>query len=303
MQDDDVVTAIRQDGIDILVDLAGHTSFNRLLVFARKAAPVQVTWLGYPNTTGLKTMDYRLTDAIADPPGEADRLHTEKLVRLEHGFLCYQADDTRLEVAEPPCTRRGHVTFGTFNTIKKISAEVVVSWAAILKCVPGSQLALKGDGLNDASTKAGLLESFKKQGITEDRLRLIDWAGTREEHLKLYSEIDIALDPFPYNGTTTTCEALWMGVPVICLRGDRHAGRVGASIMHHAGFGEFVADSREEYTALASRLAEDPSRRAKLRNTLRDRLRESPLMNVQQFTETLESAYRAMWHRWCGNKR
>jgi predicted O-linked N-acetylglucosamine transferase (SPINDLY family) len=302
MDDEAVAERIRQDGIDILVDLAGHTSDNRLLVFARRPAPVQVTWLGYPNTTGMRAMDYRLTDAVADPPGEADKTHTEKLIRLEHGFLCYQTDEPVPEVAPPPCLQQGHVTFGSFNTTKKVTADVIRVWSQILKAVPGARLLLKSESLQDEAARARLRKAFGERGVAEDRLELHGGFPGRDEHMGLYSTVDVGLDPFPYNGTTTTCEALWMGLPVVCLRGDRHAGRVGASIMHRIGLDELVAGSKDDYAALAQALAADTGRLAELRSGMRARMRASPLMDVRLFAETLESAYRQMWITWCDSK-
>jgi len=302
MQDEEVVTRIRDDGIDILVDLAGHTSKNRMLVFARKPAPVQVSWLGYPNTTGMKAMDYRLTDAVADPPGEADRLHSEKLIRLEHGFLCFQTEESVPGVSPPPCLRQEHVTFGSFNTIKKVTPEVIDAWSRILLSVPNARLVLKSSALEDATTKKNLLQAFADCGIDRDRLDLINAVPHRKKHLALYAKIDIALDPFPYNGTTTTFEALWMGVPVVTLCGDRHAGRVGASILQHLELPALIADNENDYIGLAKELAGDRQRLVTLRNTLRSRMCESVLMDVSLFASTLENAYRNMWITWC-NKR
>ncbi|MDP6673842.1 MAG: tetratricopeptide repeat protein [Gammaproteobacteria bacterium] len=303
MENDEVAARIRQDGIDILIDLAGHTANNRLLVFARKPAPIQVSWLGYPNTTGIKVMDYRLTDAVADPNGDADPLHAEKLVRLEHGFLCYQNDESIPVVSPPPCLKQGHVTFGSFNTIKKVTSEVVRVWSQILTGTPGARLIMKANALEDETTKTRLLQAFGENGITRDRIDLVNATPHRKDHMKVYSKVDISLDPFPYNGTTTTCEALWMGVPVISLRGNRHAGRVGASIHHHIGLTELTVDSEDEYVALAKRLAGDTERLVTLRKALRPQIRESTLMNLPLFTETLEDAYRKMWVTWCNAKR
>ncbi len=302
MQDEEVAAHIRQDGIDILIDLAGHTSQSRLLVFARKPAPIQVNWLGYPNTTGIKAMDYRLTDLVADPQGEADRLHSEKLVRLENGFLCYQADESIPDGSTPPCLQQGHVTFGSFNTIKKVTPDVVRVWSRILQSIPEARLVMKSNALEDETTKTSLLQAFGEHGIDRNRIDLINAVPHRRDHMKMYSRIDISLDPFPYNGTTTTCEALWMGVPVISLRGDRHAGRVGASILQHIELPGLIAESEDEYLELAQKIAVDTRKLATLRKTLRPQMRESALMNLPAFTATLENAYRKMWVTWC-NKR
>ncbi|HJP39387.1 MAG: tetratricopeptide repeat protein [Gammaproteobacteria bacterium] len=302
MQDEEVATRIRHDGIDILIDLAGHTSQNRLQVFARKPAPIQVNWLGYPNTTGMKSMDYRLTDSVADPQGEADRLHAEELFRLDNGFLCYQADESLPEGSAPPFLQQGHITFGSFNTIKKVTPNVIRTWSRILQTIPDSRLIMKSNALEDETTKTSLLQAFGKHDIDRGRIDLINALPHRRDHMKVYSRVDISLDPFPYNGTTTTCEALWMGVPVISLRGDRHAGRVGASILHHAGLSELVTESEDEYVELAQNLALDTGKLATSHKTLRSRMHASTLMNLPLFTATLENAYRKMWVTWCNKK-
>ena len=230
--DDISARRIKADGIDILIDLAGHTNNNRLRLFARKPAPVQVSWLGYPNTTGLPQIDYRITDAIADPYGDADELHTEKLVRLEGGFLCYRNDEYSSPVETSPQPQR-RVTLGSFNTLAKVTAQVLDTWTEILNVVPDSRLVLKARSLGNEEARTACLEQFVDRGVAPERIELFGPLPDAADHLRLYTSLDIALDPFPYNGTTTTCEALWMGVPVITLRGKRHAGRVSASILHH----------------------------------------------------------------------
>jgi protein O-GlcNAc transferase len=288
---------IRGDKIDILVDLAGHTRRGRLLMFARRPAPVQVTYLGYPNTTGLTAMDYRLTDAYADPPGESDQLHTEKLIRLAGGFLCYcpPAD------SPPVGTRQaGTITFGSFNNMAKLTSEAIALWSKILAAVPGSRLLLKNQSLGDPQVAQRLAEAFAREGVEKSRLELRPPAAQTADHLRVYGEVDIALDTFPYNGTTTTCEALWMGVPVITLAGDTHAGRVGASLLHQVGLAELIGKSAEEYAALAVGLAGDAGRLESLRAGMRDRLRQSPLLDARRITAEIESAYQSMWQTWCG---
>jgi len=299
MPDLEVAERIRKDQIDILVDLGGHTGDNRLLIFAHKPSPIQVTWMGYPNTTGMRTIDYRFTDAIADPPGEADNFHSEKLIRLEHGFLCYQPDASAPEVGPPPCLESDYVMFGSFNNLPKVTPEVIKVWAEILRQLPRSRLLLKSKTLANLNIKKRYLRLFAEAGITADRLEMHDWSPDKIKHFELYHRIDIGLDPFPYNGTTTTCEALWMGVPVATLRGDRHAARVGASIMHHAGLEEVVAHSENEYVHLAVGLAQDRQRLIALRDSQRRKMQESQLMDKELFTATLEKAYRRMWREWC----
>jgi len=223
LSDQRLAERIRSDGIDILVDIAGHTAGNRLLVFARKPAPVQVTWVGYPNTTGLKAIDYRLVDAVTDPAGEADVWASEALVRLEDGFLCYRALRDGPEPTPPPCLKTGTVTFGSFNNPAKVSTATFDAWAKLLSRLPQARLILKGISFADADTRASFLARLGDRGVAADRIELATWLPGPAEHLALYHRVDIALDPFPFNGTTTTCEALWMGVPVITLSGDRHA--------------------------------------------------------------------------------
>jgi protein O-GlcNAc transferase len=299
MSDNDAVERIRKDGIDILVDLGGHSGDKRLLVLAGKPAPVQVTWLGYPNTTGVDGVAYRLTDVIADPRGEADGLHSEKLIRLGHGFLCYQPESSAPHPGALPCLERGYVTFGSFNNLAKLNHEVVKAWAEILHRQPRSRLLLKSNHLEDPDTSNRFLGLFAENGIAAERLELHGWLPGKRNHLELYRSVDIGLDPFPYNGTTTTCEALWMGVPVVTMSGDRHAARVGASIMHHVGLEELVASELNEYIAMAVSLAEDRQRLRALRENLRQKMLESQLMNRDLFTATLEEAYRSMWRKWC----
>jgi protein O-GlcNAc transferase len=303
VSDDDLAAAVHQDGIDILVDLSGHTSGNRLAAFARRPAPVQVTWLGYPDTTGLATMDYRLTDAIVDPPGPADSLSSERLVRLPDGFHCYTAPEAAPDITPPPATERGFVTFGSFNNLVKVNGSVLDLWAAILKRVPGSRLVLKHRWLNLADMRARVHDLFERRGVARDRIELTGKLASTADHLAAYGGVDIALDTFPYNGATTTCEALWMGVPVVTLAGDRHAARVGASMLTRVGLSDLVAASPQAYVEAAARLAADRPALARLRADLRNRIANSPLCDGHRFTRQLEAAYRTMWREWCGRGR
>ncbi len=306
MSDADLARRIRDDGIDLLVDLAGHTGLNRIRVFALKPAPVALTWCGYPNTTGLAAIDYRITDPRADPEGEADRLHAERLVRLPTSFLCYRPAETAPEVAPPPVRATGHITFGSFNNLAKVQPETARVWARILEAVPGARLVLKAGLLWDDQALERLmghfLAHFSAAGIPRERIEFLGRTSDAEEHLALYRRIDIALDPFPYNGTATTCEALWMGVPVITLTGDRHAGRVGTSLLTTLGLPDLIAASVDDYVARAASLARDLDRLAGLRATLRDRMRTSYLCDGAHFAREMEAAYRSMWRRWCGSR-
>lgn len=294
-----VARRIREDGIDILVDLAGHTGDNRLLVFARRPAPVQVSWLGYPNTTGMKAMDYRLVDAVTEPPGLADRLSVERVVRLPEGFHCYEPLAEAPDVAELPAARTGRVTFGSFNDMKKMQPQVIRCWAEILSRVPGSRLFLKCVSFADAPTRQIYEQAFAEHGIDSDRLVMIPRVSSLTEHLGLYGEIDLALDSFPYNGTTTTCEALWMGVPVLTIAGDRHASRVGASLLTRVGLEDWIAESPEDYVERAVAWVGRLEELARLRAGLRERMRRSPLCDPERFTRALENAYREMWRAAC----
>jgi protein O-GlcNAc transferase len=298
MPDEAVAECIRRDGIDVLMDVAGHTANNRLPVFARKPAPVQMTWLGYPNTTGLQTIDYRLVDAVTDPEGEADALASEALVRLPGGFLCYDAPNDAPLPGPPPSLTTGVVTFGSFNNPAKMSASTLDAWAKLLTRIPLAHLLLKGKPFTDAAARALYLDRLDERGVAPERIELVGWLPD-EDHLAHYGRVDVALDPFPYNGTTTTCEALWMGVPVVTLRGDRHVGRVGASLLTQIGMSNLIADSVEAYVETAVALAGDPARLSELRHSLRPRMAASPLCDAPAFARKIEHAHRTMWQRWC----
>lgn len=291
---------IRSDRIDILVDLAGHTAGNGLKIFLHKPAPVQVTYLGYPHTTGLSAVDYRLTDLLSDPPGQ-EEFYTEKLVRLSDGFLCYQPPADSPPVSPLPASITGHVTFGSFNNLAKINPKVVALWAELLANIAGSRLLVKNASLDDPPTRERFCRMFEACGIKRERVELLGYITSLAEHLALYERLDIALDTFPYNGTTTTCEAMWMGVPVITLVGPVHAGRVGASLLNNAGLTDWVAETSERYVAIASDKARDLAGLAALRAGLRARLAVSPLCNGKTFASKIEAAYRDMWRVWCAS--
>jgi predicted O-linked N-acetylglucosamine transferase (SPINDLY family) len=297
LNDDTVVELIQEDSIDILVDLAGHTTDNRLLVFARKPAPIQVTWLGYPYTTGLATMDYRLTDSIADPTDSTD-WYSEELFRLPEGFLSFSEIVGVPEPSGPPCMNNGVITFGCFNNNAKITPPVISLWAEILNKVPNSHMFLKNDALRSPSVKEFWKKKFEKHDVSLDRIELLPRVDHYTDHVSLYRKVDIALDVFPYNGTTTTCEAMWMGVPVVTLRGNSHVGRVGASLLTRVGLEELIAERPEEYVEKAVALAGNKERIAVFSHDLRDRMRRSALGDANWFARTLEQAFREMWLRW-----
>jgi predicted O-linked N-acetylglucosamine transferase (SPINDLY family) len=293
MPDAQLAEKIRADRIDVLVDLAGHTAGNRLLTFARRPAPVQISYLGYPNTTGLNTVDYRLTDAVADPPGLADELHTEKLVRLPGTFLTFRPPVETPEVVDPPVLKNGFVTFGSFNALWKVNAPLLQLWARVLRAVPDSRLMMKAEGLEEPDVAHRIANVFRQAGIDVARVRLLGREATYAGHLAAYGTCDVCLDTFPYAGTTTTCEALWMGVPVVSLAGEVHASRVGASLLSSVGLSEFAAPNAGAFVATAANLAGQPERLRELRRTMRERLRGSPLMNPIGLTRAIETAYRA----------
>ena len=293
---------IVSDGIDLLIDLAGHSGGNRLPTFALKSAPVQLTWLGYPNTTGLGAIDYRISDAIADPPGLGDEWNTETVARLPDCFHCYRPESVRPIAPAPPSSTGGRITFGSFNVLAKLSDDTLAAWSRILSAVPNAQLAIKAGGLSHELSRQHLTGRLLRHGIDPGRVRLIGYLPRIGDHYDSYREIDLALDPFPYNGTTTTCDALWMGVPVVCLQGDRHASRVGASLIHAIGLKpltDLITTTVDDYVRTAIALAGDPARLGHLHAALRPALLASPLMDEGRFTRNLERLYRDVWERWC----
>jgi protein O-GlcNAc transferase len=292
-----VVQQIRADKIDVLVDLAGHTNNNRLSVFARKPAPVQFTWLGYLNTTGLSAIDYRITDPVADPAG-AENFHSETLVWLPRCFVCYRPPDQVGPVIPPPFRRLSHITFGSFNNIAKVGPQVVALWAHLLLAVPGSRLLLKTNALSSPAVRERIARMFAEKGIVNDRLTLEGWTKS-PGHLDHYGRVDIALDPFPYNGGVTTCETLWMGVPVVTLRGDRPSARIGASLLDAVKLADLIADHPQAYVAIASALAHDENRLEALRAGMRERVRASSLCDAEGFAREMEAAYRRAWRARC----
>ena len=302
MADDEVATRILNDGIDILVDLAGHTGSNRLPIFTRKPAPVQVSYLGYPNTTGLSKIDYRVTDAYADPPGKTEKWHTEKLIRLENTAWCYRPVENAPEVTKLPAKAKGHITFGSFNAFPKLNETVLKLWAKLLTEIDHSHLFLKARSLADDGVQKQVIKQLKEEGISPERILLTAQEPSYHRHLERYHEVDIALDTYPYHGTTTTCEALWMGVPVVTLEGESHRSRVGVSLLNQVGLKYLIAKSPEEYIRIASTLANDLDALAKLRNSLRSHMQASPIMDEVGFTKGLETAYREMWCNWCAKQ-
>jgi protein O-GlcNAc transferase len=295
-----IAQQIRNQRVDILIDLAGYTNHSITEVFVLRPAPVQISWIGYPNTSGMPEIDYRLTDALVDPEGEDDEFYSERRYRLPGCFLAYTPYEKAPPVAPPPVMARGIITFGSFNQRVKMSAECIALWARVLRAVPDSRLLLKSvSGMGQASVRERLLEEFASHGIAHDRLELLPSDASTEAHLQRYAEMDIALDSIPYNGTTTTCEALWMGVPVIGLVGDRHAARVSASLLNAVGLTELLAQDEDEFVRIAAGLAADHTRLANLREGMRARLVASPLLDSRAMARNLEQAWRVMWTDFC----
>lgn len=294
--DEQLAQMIRDDRIDILVDLAGHISGNRLLVFARKPAPVQVTYIGYQNTTGMSAMDYRLTDERADPPGRADALHTEKLVRLPRSFFCYRPPDEAPPITPLPARATGQVTFGSFNSFSKVTPQVIAVWLTILERVNGSRLMVLADRGGFVERRLG--ELAQERGLDPARIVVVDRRPLKE-YLQLLQLADIALDAFPFNGHTTTCDSIWMGVPVVMLEGQTYASRFGGSVLANVGLESSIARNEEQYVDIAVGLAQDLDALEKLRSELRPRMANSVLLDFAGFTRNVEAAYRQMWRDWC----
>jgi predicted O-linked N-acetylglucosamine transferase (SPINDLY family) len=290
---------IREDGVDILVDLSLHTAGNRLPVFARQPAPVQVSWLGYAGSAGLPGIGHRLTDACMDLRGEASVWSAEKPVRLPDCWCCYQPIGESPEITALPALTAKGVTFGSLNNFAKVHDSVLALWARVLDAVKGSRLLMF---CPEGQARERVQAFFAARGIATQRLDIVGIVS-RHEYLTLYQRIDIALDPFPYNGMTTTCDALWMGAPVLTLPGAMPASRAGLSILTSVGLSELAASSEDDYVRIAVKLAMDLPRLADLRATMRPRMLASPLMDAPRFARNVEAAYRSMWQAWCAERR
>jgi predicted O-linked N-acetylglucosamine transferase (SPINDLY family) len=300
LSDEALAERIRRDAIDILVDLSSHTQGNRLLVFARQPAPVQVSWFGFPISTGLRTMQYRISDAIIDPPGMSDGFYSEKLVRLNRFYAAYRPDATAAQVGDGPATRGKGVTFVSLNTFAKITRPTLELWANILLDTPDSRLLLQSAGLEDAELSSYVRDLFAQQGVSSSRLILRGWTNM-QGFLRLGEEADIALDPFPFNGGVTTCHALWMGLPVITQVGESAASRIGASILSRMGLQELVTSNPDAYRSVAAGLAQDAKRLAALRASLRERMETAGILDGLDLAAQAEAAYRDIWRTWCAS--
>jgi protein O-GlcNAc transferase len=283
MTDAQLAQKIVDDRIDVLIDLAGHTGFNRLRVFARKPAPIQISWLGYPHTTGLSTVAYRFSDAVADPPGEADQFSTETLMRLEHGFHCFEPPMALPGIQDTPFLKNGFLTFGSFNNQSKLTELTLERWATLLRHFPESRLILKNNQIGKPENRQHWTAVFEALGIRSDRVDMLGYCDRLEDHYAAYHQIDIALDSFPYNGTTTTCEALWMGVPAMTWEGTNQRSRTGMSLLTHAGLQEWIAKNEHDWLAIAQKWMDNPSELNSLRHGLRARMEQSSVGDQEAF--------------------
>lgn len=300
LDDAQLAVLIAQDAIDVLVDLSGHTYGTRLLAFARKPAPVQMTFLGYPNTTGMRAMDYRLTDVYADPPGVSESRYREKLLRMPHSVWCFRPHVEGVpEVGTLPAIRNGYVSFASMNGVSKLNVELVGLWADLLRRVADARLILAT--IAPGSARERILRTFTGKGVDAQRIEFRDRLP-RGEFLALHNEVDIALDSYPCNGGATTCDTLWQGVPVISLAGAAFQSRAGLSLLSSAGLPQLVAHSAADYLDIASSLAQNRERLSELRLGLRQILRDSPLMDAAAFARDLEALYRDAWRDWCGER-
>jgi predicted O-linked N-acetylglucosamine transferase (SPINDLY family) len=299
MSDTELADQIRQDNIDILIDIALHMQDSRLLMFARKPAPVQVTWLGYPGTTGLTSIDYRLTDPYLDPPGHGDELYSEQSVRLPHTFWCYRPLIQTPEVNPLPALQSGHITFGCFNNFHKVTPQTLQLWTATLAAVPGSRLIILSPA---GSHRDAVRQTFATGGVAPDRIDFVPRLNL-EDYFRLYHQVDICLDTIPYPGHTTTLDSLWMAVPVITLPGNTAVSRGGASILTNLNLGNLIAKTPAEYISLVSQTAADLPALARLRSELRGRMQSSAMMNARQFVDDMEAAYRRMWMAYCASEQ
>ena len=298
VSDAQLAEAIFADHVDVLIELSGHTHLHSLAAMQARPAPVQVTYLGYPNVTGVREIDARIGDSITDPPGPIDACGCERLLRLDPCFLCYRPPPAPEPSPTPAAAGRG-ITFGSFNTVQKMSGRLVTAWARVLRAVPGSRLLLKGVAFTDADLREDVRLRFIDAGVEADRIEVLPKAESLADHLCLYSRVDIALDPFPYNGTTTTCEALYMGVPVLTVAGALHAGRVGASLLSAIGLPELIARDEDDYVNRAVSLAADLPRLTALRASMRPRLLNSPLCDGPNYAGRMETLLRNEWRDWC----
>ena len=296
ISDERLAEQVRADRIDILFDLAGHTAHNRLLVFARKPSPIQISWIGYEGTTGLAAMDYLLADRHVIPEG-SERHYRETVLRMPDNYLCYDPPETAPPIDPPPSLKKGFSTFGSFNNLAKVTPEVMGMWAKILRQDPSARLVMKYRGLGDRTVQKRFLDTFADHGVGSERLQLLPWSSYGD-YLSTYQEVDVVLDPFPFSGSTITCESLWMGVPVVTCPGETFASRHSLSHCSSVGLTETIAQDFDDYVEKAVSLARDPLRLTALRSSLRERMSASPLCDGRGFTLHLISRLHQVWEKW-----
>jgi predicted O-linked N-acetylglucosamine transferase (SPINDLY family) len=292
---------IANDQVDILIDLAGYTQVHGITVLSARPAPVLATYCGYPNTTGSSRVGWRIIDSHTDPAG-AEAFATERLLRLDPCFLCYRPEADAPDVAPLPTERKGHITFGSFNAQRKFNTRVGDLWRRVLERVPNSRLAIKSINFTEPASLTFARQQLQSFGLPIDRIDVLPAPQSAREHLAQYAQVDIALDTYPYHGTTTTCESLWMGVPVVTLAGHTHAARVGVSLLANTGLKDWIAHTPDDYVSIAARAAADTAGLAALRSSLRQRLLASPLCDQPAFARRFESALRTMWTAWATGK-
>ncbi len=300
--DSQVAQLIRDDGIDLLIDLAMHMANNRLLLFARKPAPVQITHLAYPGTTGLSTIDYRLSDPYLDPSGTFDAFYSEQTIRLPHMFWCYDLSAVGLQdgpdVSPLPAQSNGHITFGCLNNFCKVNEGTIDLWASVLNAVPGSKMVLL---IPPGQCRDRVLDRFAGNSISRQRIEFID-RRPRREYLQTYHRIDLSLDTLPYNGHTTSLDSVWMGVPVVTLVGNTVVGRAGWSQLSNLGMTELAARTPEQFIRIILNLTNDLPKLAQLRQSLRTKMQQSPLTDASGYVRAIETIYRDAWKTWCRSR-
>ena len=302
MSDMALVDQVRQDAIDVFVDPTGFMASNRVLAFARKPAPVQVSYFGYPGTVALSAIEWRLTDSLLDPPGMTEFHYTEKLIRIGPSAMVYAPLSETDDVQPTPALKEGFITFGALNRLSKVTPGMIALWGRVLAAAPRSRLLLLSPTAHEKEANDEIRRLFARHDVPPERLELAP-RSPRQSYLKLFHLIDIHLDPFPYNGCTTTCDGLWMGVPTVTLAGKAYASRMGVSLLTQVGLTELIADTPEQYIHAAASLAAAVPRLAQLRLSMRDRMLRSPLMDYKGLARNIEAAFRKMWKVWCEGKK
>lgn len=303
LSDQQLLQKIRADRIDVLIDLNGLSEHHRLAVLAQRAAPLQINWIGYPNTTGLRRVNYRIVDRLTDPPGQTEPYCTESLLRLPESFLTFATPAELPALTPPPCLEKGFITFGSFNALPKLNPPLLQSWARIMQQIPGSRLLIKNLGMDFDAPRDRIRHILSLEGIGNERLIFAGKTTAQSEHLRFYEQVDISLDTFPYNGTTTTCDSLVMGVPVVSMAGKEHRSRVGLSLLSTLGLESLVASDENSLRQIVTDLAANPQNLHKLRAELRSRLMQSRLGDAASLTANLERELIQVWEHWQVNKQ